>query len=309
MARRPRRRYSRRQIVRNRVIVIFCVLVLLALLGFGIWAVVRWAGNREPDFTSQLPSREEEALPEEEPSDSPEPPDAQEPEDPPAPEAPDEEAQTQEDTLSQESLEEQSPSSEQETPPQKAADPNDPYYEEELPLLVGPNNPIPDDFVPDVADLGNGYQFDVHATAALQDMINAAAQDGISLWLLSAYRSTESQTRLFNEKVAEYESYGYDAEEAYVQASAWVAVPGTSEHSLGLSVDLNSLEESFEDTQAFQWLITHCADYGFILRYPKDKVEITGISYEPWHYRYVGSNHAHAIMEQGICLEEYLGAA
>ena len=89
----------------------------------------------------------------------------------------------------------------------------------------------------------------------------------------------------------------------------YIAVPGTSEHSLGLAVDLNSLEESFEQTAQFKWLIEHCAEYGFILRYPKDKEDITGISYEPWHYRYVGEDHAAKIMEQGLCLEEYVQQA
>lgn len=86
----------------------------------------------------------------------------------------------------------------------------------------------------------------------------------------------------------------------------WVAVPGTSEHCLGYAADLCSLEENFENSDQFAWLQKHCAEYGFILRYPKDKVDITKISYEPWHYRYVGSNHAQIIMSQGLCLEEYL---
>ena len=134
----------------------------------------------------------------------------------------------------------------------------------------------------------------------------AAADDGVSLWAISAYRTLERQTELYEEKVAEYQALGYDEEQAKEEAGKWVAVPGTSEHCLGYAMDLCSLEDNFEDSAQFQWLQEHCADYGFILRYPKDKVEITKISYEPWHYRYVGSNHAKIIMSQGICLEEYL---
>lgn len=184
-----------------------------------------------------------------------------------------------------------------------------PYYEAELPLLVNPDTPMPDDFTADVVDLGNGYKFDRKASKALNAMLDAAKADGVNLWIISAYRSLDRQKELYAEKVAEYESYGYSPDEAAVQAAAWVAVPGTSEHCLGYATDLNSLEESFENTKEFAWLQKHCADYGFILRFPKDKVDITGISYEPWHYRYVGINHAKPIMAAGICLEEYLEGA
>lgn len=104
----------------------------------------------------------------------------------------------------------------------------------------------------------------------------------------------------------EYKNLGYSEADAKLEAGKWVAVPGTSEHCLGYAADLCSLEESFENSEQFAWLQEHCAEYGFILRYPKDKVDITKISYEPWHYRYVGSNHAQIIMSQGLCLEEYL---
>lgn len=187
-----------------------------------------------------------------------------------------------------------------------AANPDDPYYEAALPLLVNPTNKIPDDYQPDVADMGNGYSYDKKATRAYNELLKKAKADGISLWVLSAYRSFDKQTTNFQNKIKEYENLGYNAEQAYAATAKLIAVPGTSEHSLGLALDLNSLETSFESTKAFEWLIANCADFGFILRYPKDKVEITGISYEPWHYRYVGTNHAKPIMEQGICLEEYL---
>ena len=84
------------------------------------------------------------------------------------------------------------------------------------------------------------------------------------------------------------------------------AYPGTSEHELGLAVDFNSVETTFESSPQFQWLKAHAADYGFILRYTKEKQSITGVIYEPWHYRYVGENHAKKINQLGYCLEEYI---
>lgn len=182
----------------------------------------------------------------------------------------------------------------------------DPYYVAAMPLLVNPTNKIPGDYKPDVVAMGNGYNYDKTANVAFQAMNKKAKAEGIALQVVSAYRTVEKQTTNFNAKVKEFENNGYDAQAAYAATAQIIAVPGTSEHTLGLALDLNSLETSFEDTAAFRWLIKNCADFGFILRYPKDKVDITDITYEPWHYRYVGSNHAKIIMEKGICLEEYL---
>lgn len=103
---------------------------------------------------------------------------------------------------------------------------------------------------------------------------------------------------------------GYSEEGAREEAARWVARPGTSEHETGLAVDIvdkgyQILDRKQEQTPVQQWLMEHCVRYGFILRYPTDKSELTGIGYEPWHYRYVGPEAAAAIMEQGICLEEY----
>ena len=165
---------------------------------------------------------------------------------------------------------------------------------------------MPDDYSPTVVSVGDNYKLEAKAAAAWQDMQAAAWEDGVSLWIISAYRTLERQTELYNEKVEEYKNLGYSEADAKLEAGKWVAVPGTSEHCLGYAADLCSLEESFENSEQFAWLQEHCAEYGFILRYPKDKVDITKISYEPWHYRYVGSNHAQIIMSQGLCLEEYL---
>lgn len=180
------------------------------------------------------------------------------------------------------------------------------YFEEDLPILVNPTNKIPDGYQPNAVDLGNGYSLNKRAANAYTDMWNAAAKDGISLWLVSAYRTTEKQQSNFDAKVQEFKNKGLNDQEAYAATAKIIAVPGTSEHSLGLAVDVNSLEQSFENTKAYQWLVENCANYGFVLRYPKDKEEITEIIFEPWHYRYVGDNHAKIIMENKICLEEYL---
>ena len=116
---------------------------------------------------------------------------------------------------------------------------------------------------------------------------------------------------MFNRKINQYKAKGYDDNEAYNIAKTIVAIPGTSEHNLGLAADIvtpsyQTLDEGFAQTEAFRWLSENAADYGFILRYPKGKGDITGIIYEPWHYRYVGQAAAKVITEQGICLEEYL---
>ncbi len=181
-----------------------------------------------------------------------------------------------------------------------------PFFEEAMPILVNSENKIPEDFKPTLLEVDKGYSLDEKAYNAYIAMRKAAYADGINIWLVSAYRSTERQQQNFDNKIREHMAMGKTEEEAYIATAAYIAVPGTSEHSLGLAADINSLEESFENTKTFNWLVKNCAKYGFILRYPKDKVDITKIAYEPWHYRYVGSNHAQIIMDKGICLEEYL---
>ncbi|MCL2539416.1 MAG: D-alanyl-D-alanine carboxypeptidase family protein [Oscillospiraceae bacterium] len=187
-------------------------------------------------------------------------------------------------------------------------DVDSPFFEPGKPILVNRSNYIPDDYDPDLVPIAGDNHLNRRAAEALGDMFDAAAADGISLWIVSAYRSNESQTRNFNNRKAQHMAEGKTEEEAYELTAAVIAVPGTSEHTLGLAVDINSLSVSFEDTAAFEWLIENCADYGFILRYAKDKTDKTGITFEPWHYRYVGSNHARRIMDSGVCLEEYLDA-
>lgn len=179
-------------------------------------------------------------------------------------------------------------------------------------LLVNPDHPLPEDFEIRLAVIQGPYQIDARIVEPARRMLEAAKADGIDLLVCSAYRPVDSQTRLFNNKVNEYVASGKTKEEATVLTAAMIAVPGTSEHHTGLAMDIvtpsyQNLDEGFAETDAFAWLDKHAADYGFILRYPKDKQEETGIIYESWHYRYVGPEIAKEIKEQGICLEEYLG--
>ena len=187
-------------------------------------------------------------------------------------------------------------------------------------MLVNQWSYMPEGYVPDVREISYegvsplNNKFDVRAADALEKMLADARSAGYNMYLVSAYRSHDYQVSLFNRKVNEYKALGYDDATAYSEASQWVAIPGTSEHCTGLAADIVSstwynynsdLTHDFEDTDHFDWLYEHCADYGFILRYPKGAEAITGITYEPWHYRFVGVDAAKYILENHITLEEF----
>ena len=184
-------------------------------------------------------------------------------------------------------------------------------------IMVNPWNPVPKDYVLDLQKLGVAYATDGNkvqssCAAALKEMINACNSACPGVCVVSAYRSIDAQTRNFERRVQTFIGQGYSEEEARRKTAQIIAVPGTSEHHLGLAVDivdtrLWALEEEQADLPAQQWLMKNCWKYGFILRYPKDKTHITGIIYEPWHYRYVGKELAQEIHELGdITLEEYI---
>lgn len=178
-------------------------------------------------------------------------------------------------------------------------------------ILVNTWNKVPKDFSVELTQLNNGHAIDKRAYPDLQDMMDAARAEGLSPILCSSYRTNEKQQTLFDNQVNKYLAEGYSQIEANVEAGKWVAVPGTSEHQTGLAVDIVALDyqlldEGQEDTPEQKWLMENSYKYGFILRYPSEKSELTGIHYEPWHYRYVGKEAAKEIYEQGICLEEYL---
>ena len=179
-------------------------------------------------------------------------------------------------------------------------------------ILVNWEHPLPDGFsVTELTQLRNGHAVDSRAYPALQAMMDDARAAGLQPLICSSYRTWDTQERLFEQEVQNWLDRGYTREGAEAQAAMWVARPGTSEHQTGLAVDIvdmsyQILDEQQENTPVQQWLMAHCAEYGFILRYPTDKSALTGIGYEPWHYRYVGVEAAREIMGRGLCLEEYL---
>jgi len=183
-------------------------------------------------------------------------------------------------------------------------------------VIANKKYPLPKSYKINVATASGNLQLDTRIIDAYKQMIEAAKNDGVSLKLISAFRTYQFQENLFNNKVYQYINGGYSREKAKELAAQYVAPPGTSEHLTGLAVDLISpdwynynkdLNSNFEKTKQFEWLYNNCAKYGFCLRYPKDKVSITGYNYEPWHYRYVGVEAATEIMNRKICLEEYVG--
>ncbi len=178
-------------------------------------------------------------------------------------------------------------------------------------ILVNKTHIMPEDYTVSTAKVG-AYLVDRRIAEPLSEMIDAAAEEGVTLRIGSAYRSVAYQRDVFDRNVEQLKKRGYSEERAKEITSESIADPGTSEHSLGLAVDFargdnTDFVESYEKTEQFAWLSAHAAEYGFICRYSKDKESITGYTYEPWHYRYVGAKHAREISAKGLCLEEYLG--
>lgn len=168
-------------------------------------------------------------------------------------------------------------------------------------VLVNRWNPVPDDYECDLVYI-RGSRVDASCAEALEELLTACEAAGFDCELNSAYRSVSFQQRLWDNRYYNYITNGYREEKAYELTAQVVAVPGTSEHHLGLAVDLVGSDSMY------QWLADHSWEYGFVLRYPQDKTEATGIIYEPWHFRYVGKELAKQIFESGLCLEEFLGA-
>jgi D-alanyl-D-alanine carboxypeptidase len=183
-------------------------------------------------------------------------------------------------------------------------------------IMVNPWNPVPEDYVLDLVSLGSAYategnRVQAECESALKKMMNDCNRECPGVCVVSGYRSIEMQTRNFENRVQSFINQGYSEAEARRKTAERIAVPGTSEHHMGLAVDivdtrLWSLEEEQEDLPAQKWLMEHCWEYGFILRYPKNKTDVTGIIYEPWHYRYVGQEVAKEIYDAGLTLEEYI---
>lgn len=183
-------------------------------------------------------------------------------------------------------------------------------------ILVNASNLLPTNYTIDTKVIANGnttfnpysLSFDARAVESLNKLLSDAQKDGMTLYVISAYRAMSKQISLYDAEVARQKANHPEYSDAEAKAAAGknVAIPGTSEHQLGLAVDFNSVETSFENTKEFKWLKENAAKYGFVNRYPKDKVSVTGINYEPWHYRYVGVEHAERMNNAGLCLEEYV---
>lgn len=178
-------------------------------------------------------------------------------------------------------------------------------------LLVNDRNTIAEDFEPALEEVQGVYRMDARVASIMRQMIGDAKSQGIDLLVCSAYRPYSSQQRNFEASVTRYMQAGYSREQAETATLRLIAAPGSSEHQTGLAADIvtpayQSLDDGYAETAAARWLKANAASYGFILRYPADKEDITHIDFEPWHYRYVGEEAAKVIMEKGICLEEYL---
>ena len=178
-------------------------------------------------------------------------------------------------------------------------------------VLVNPWNPVPEDYTMNLVSISSSHQIADIALDDYKDMIAACRADGMKPKVCSSYRSQEYQELLYQRRIDRFVENGYSKTKAAELAGTIVAVPGTSEHQLGLALDIvdqrnQNLDTSQADMPTQKWLMEHSWEYGWILRYPDEKSEITGIIYEPWHYRYVGREVAADIHATGLCLEEYL---
>lgn len=173
-------------------------------------------------------------------------------------------------------------------------------------IVVNAWNEIPENYTVELKDISDGYRVDLRIEPYLQEMFDAARSVGVYPIVREAFRTHEEQQKLLDDKILAYMQEGYSRSRATQLARQWVSAPGTSEHQLGLAVDINGDKENSTNEEVYMWLADNAHKYGFILRYPLEKEDITGVSYEPWHYRYVGAEAAKEIYEQGLCLEEYV---
>lgn len=181
-----------------------------------------------------------------------------------------------------------------------------PVSEEWNLIVVNRWNELPEDYRLTLTELSNGKKVDSRIYPYLQEMFDAMRADGIYPIVREGYRTAEEQQAILDERIQRYLNEGYSRSRAEKTAKAQVAVPGTSEHQLGIAVDINADASKSSNEEVYAWLAENAHLYGFIQRYPQWKTEVTGTEYEPWHYRYVGTEAAAEIYEQGICLEEYL---
>ena len=178
-------------------------------------------------------------------------------------------------------------------------------------ILVNKQHPIPEDYDFTLATIKGSQQCDERIIDDLLAMMQAAKEAGFNLLIKSPYRSDARQEWLFARKIRLYMGKGMSYMDAFKLSSQVVMVPDSSDHQIGLSLDIvcdtyGTLTQGFGETGAGIWLEEHCAEFGFIVRYPKGKEYITSVEYEPWHFRYVGVEAARVIMERELTLEEFL---
>ena len=174
-------------------------------------------------------------------------------------------------------------------------------------VLVNSDNKISSEYKFELQTVFGEKQVDKRIANYLINMVNDARNAKVgSLWIQSAYRSIAYQQNLYNTSITKYINKGYSREEAKKEVLKFLNYPGTSEHNIGLAIDFNYVTVEFEETKAFEWLNKNAENYGFILRYPKNKEKITKVKYEPWHYRYVGKENAIMMNDLDMCLEEFV---
>lgn len=197
----------------------------------------------------------------------------------------------------------------QPVPATQAADP--PSKDDPLLLLVSRAHPLAEDYAPELTQLHDWpYSIAAIAYEPLRQMLAAGRAEGLSFTVASAYRSTDSQRQLFDEDVEARVSEGMTEDEAREETARWTMPPGCSEHETGLAVDIvatdnQRLDDTQEQTPETIWLHENCWRFGFILRYPAGKEDVTGIDYESWHYRYVGIEAARYLTEQQLTLDDF----
>lgn len=171
-------------------------------------------------------------------------------------------------------------------------------------IVVNRWNELPEDYDVELTELSNGQMVDSRIYPYLQEMFDAARTEDVYPVVREGYRTAEEQQEILDDKIQSYINQGYSQVKAERTAKEWVALPGTSEHQLGIALDINADKSKCSNEDVYEWLAENAYKYGFVLRYPPGKQKITGTSYEPWHYRYVGEEAAKEIYERGICLEE-----
>lgn len=177
-------------------------------------------------------------------------------------------------------------------------------------VVVNEWNPLPENFDETLTlmELSNGQKIDIRVYPHLQEMFDAMRSENIYPTIREGYRNLEEQQEILDERILRYMDAGLSKWKAKKEALQYVALPGYSEHHMGSAVDINADISMSTNEDVYQWLAKHAYEYGFVLRYPYGKENITGIEYEPWHYRYVGKEAAYEMHVKELCLEEYVEA-